>query len=399
MVLRIIFVALLMAFYSGLFSQTNLVPNPIFKDVAKKVKGDGQIELASPWVSPTLAPADLYISDTKNSLIGVPNNAYGEEKAMVGDNYAGFLAYSYKNKEPRSYLQVKLSEPLKEGKEYCVTLNVSLADLSKYACNHLGAYISKDAVSANNTDVMLFDPQIVSRKLSVYDKQFYWTPICSVYKAKGGEQYLTIGNFTPDDNLTTVKVKRPRGFTSPQTYDAYYYLDNISVVLKGKESVCDCDTDPSIENAEVVSRNFNSDASSSVGEVKIINTDGTIAGSAPIEAVKNGDLVVISFDPKSFSIIGDATTKLNQLVEVLKTSPLSKISLAGYYDASEKEIEKLDAKRVMSIYKYLVSKGVKKETIERTMEGTNNAQKDVLKNMKVEIKIISEEDSAEDKEE
>ena len=41
-----------------LFSQENLIPNPIFKDVAKKVKSEGQIDLASPWISPTLAPAD-----------------------------------------------------------------------------------------------------------------------------------------------------------------------------------------------------------------------------------------------------------------------------------------------------------------------------------------------------
>lgn len=384
----------------GVFSQTNLVPNPIFKDVSKKVKGEGQIDLATPWISPTLAPADLYVSDTKNSLIGVPDNAYGGEKAMEGDNYAGFLAYSYKSKEPRSYLQAKLIEPLKEGKEYCVTFNISLADLSKYACNYVGAYISKDAVSVNNTDVLQFDPQIVSRKLKVYEKQFYWTPVCAVYKAKGGEQYITIGNFTPDEKLTTTKVKRPRGFTSPQTYDAYYYLDNVSVVPKEEVDKCDCDFVPGMENAEVVSRNFNSDASTSKEKIKIINSDGsTIGATNVVNDMKNKDMIVVSFDPKSFSIIGDATTKLNQLVEVLKASPTTKISLAGYYDASEKEIEKLDAKRVMSIYKYLVSKGIKKEMIGRSMEGTNNAQKDVLKNMKVEIKIINSEDSEEEKEE
>lgn len=98
------------------FAQENLVPNHDFQQIEKKVKEEGQINMATPWISPTLAPADLYTKDTKNGNVGAPENAYGEEKPMSGDNYAGFMAYSYKNKEPRSYLQVQLKEKLEAGK-------------------------------------------------------------------------------------------------------------------------------------------------------------------------------------------------------------------------------------------------------------------------------------------
>jgi len=391
---KISFVLALMFVSSFLFSQTNLVPNPYFDEVIKKVKQEGQIELATPWSSPTLAPADLYVANTKSYLIGVPDNAYGSEDPMKGENFAGILAYSYKNKEPRSYLQVELTESLKAGEEYCITFNVSLADLSKYACNYIGAYVSDKAVSANNTEVLQFEPQIVSRKLTVYEKQYYWIPVCAKYKATGGEQYITIGNFTVDEKLTLKKVKRPRGFTSPQTYDAYYYIDNVSVVNAKEADKCDCDFVPGMENAETVSRNFNSEANTAPKTVKIINTDGSaVSGnqSENVDIKSGGNSFVISFDPKSFSIIGGAASKLDQLVALLKENPTNRVSLTGYYDASEKEVEKLDAKRVMTVYKYIVSKGVKKESIDRMMGGTNDAQKDVLKNMKVVIKIIKPE--------
>jgi outer membrane protein OmpA-like peptidoglycan-associated protein len=380
-----------------LFSQENLIPNPIFKDVAKKVKSEGQINLATPWISPTLAPADLYISDTKNALIGVPDNGYGEEKAMEGDNYAGFVAYGYKGKESRSYLQTKLTSKLEAGKEYCVTFHVSLADLSKYATNYLGAYISKDAVSANNTDPMQFEPQIVSKKLTVYEKQFYWVPVCGKFKATGDEEYITIGNFTPDEKLTLNKVKRPRGFTSPQTYDAYYYIDNISLVAIDEKDKCDCDAIPGMENAETVNRNFNSDANAAAGKTKIINSYGATAGGKVATPVvtQNSNELTVSFNPKSFSIVGETTKMLDGLVNILKESLTTKISIAGYFDASEKEIEKLDAKRVMSVYKYLVSKGVKADRIERSMEGQGQGE-DVLSNAIVRIEILRESDSEEE---
>jgi hypothetical protein len=192
-------------------SQTNLVPNPTFERTGKKVKFLNSIKEAIPWTSPTLAKADLYIPKTKNNFISIPVNDYGEEKPMKGTGYAGIYAYSYKNKEARTYLQVKLTEKMVIGKEYCVKYHVSLADLSKYATNHLGAALTEKAVTANNEEILKFDNFVESKRLTIYEKQFYWTPICGIYKSKGGEEYLTIGNFTEDEKLKTVKVKRLEG--------------------------------------------------------------------------------------------------------------------------------------------------------------------------------------------
>jgi hypothetical protein len=68
---------------------------------------------------------------------------------MDGENYAGIRAFSYGDKEPRSYVSAKLKVPLTKDAMYCVTFYVSLAEASKYACNNIGMNFSK-----NNTTLM-----------------------------------------------------------------------------------------------------------------------------------------------------------------------------------------------------------------------------------------------------
>lgn len=380
------------------YAQDNLVPNYDFQVVEKKIKDKGEIELAIPWSSPTLAKADLYIQKTKNFLISVPENAYGKEKPMKGDNYAGIMAYSYKGKSPRSYLQVKLTEKLKAGQEYCVTVNISLADLSKYACNYIGIAISDKAPTANNSEVLQFDAQILSKKLVVYEKQYYWTPICGVYKAKGGEEFITIGNFTPDDKLKVKKVRRPSGFNKPQLNDAYYYVDNISVLPAEKALKCNCDKVEGMENAETVSRSFSSNKNANQKDLTIINTDGSVGpGNNEATTSVNGagsgvDGMVILFKPKLNTIDGDATAIMNKVVAYMKANPQDKIMITGYIDASEQDIDKLDGKRANTVYKYLISKGITKERLEREMRGADSPidENNAVKNRRVEISLIQE---------
>jgi outer membrane protein OmpA-like peptidoglycan-associated protein len=384
------------------FAQTNLVPNSTFeKTDKKKVKVKGQIALANPWTSPTLVQSDLYVTKTKIFEIGIPANSYGEEKPMEGSGYAGITAYSYKGKIPRSYLQVQLTEVLEEGKEYCVKFHVSLADLSKYACDNLGISLSNEAMTANNSDVLKFDSYIVSRRLTIYEAQYDWAPICGIYKAKGGEEYITIGNFMPDEKLKTKKVKRPRGFTKPQKNTAYYYIDNVSVITLEDAGKCDCDVIPGMENAETVKRDFNSDENVNTTTIKIINTDGssvtsgakgenssTSTNSATSNSDDNIDGMMVEFDSKSYAMNPEAISKTDKIVAYMKANNKSKIILTGYIDASESDVEKLDGRRVGAIYKYIVSKGIAKEKITRELGGDyaiNEKQK--TKNMRVEVTL------------
>ena len=375
------------------FSQTNLVPNPTFEKIEKKVKVKGALKGATPWVSPTLAKADLYIPKTKNFNISIPENDYGKEKPMEGSGYAGFVGYSYKSKEPRTYLQVKLTEKMKAGEEYCVKYHVSLADLSKYATNHLGAALTEKAMTANNSDVLKFENFIESKRLTIYDKQYYWTPMCRVYTAKGGEEYLTIGNFTADEKLKTLKVKRPRGFNKPQKYTAYYYIDNVSITPIEEAKKCNCDVVEGLENAEVVKSGFGSSDTEKATIIKIVNTDGSAASlevSSNDAAEDKVDGMKIMFESGASSVVESAES-LDKIAAYLKENIDEKVIVSGFIDASEADVAKLAGKRATSVYKYLVSKGVEKERVVRKIKGAEFPvdAKDKSKNRRVEIKVTA----------
>jgi len=397
MLKKILFISIIGSF-SFANAQDNLVPNHAFQDVAKKakVKGLGAISSAESWSSPTLVPADFYVSKTKIYDIAVPANSYGEEKPMEGDNYAGIVAYSYKGKFSRSYLQTKLTKKLEAGKQYCVKMHVSLADLSKYATNNIAMALTDKEMTANNSEILQFDNQIVSKKLTIYEKQFYWVPICGIYTAKGGEQFLTIGNFTPDDKLATKKVKRPRGFTKPQKYAAYYYVDNVSVVPVELAKKCNCDVTPGMENASTVSKSFNSEGDPVVGNVTIINTDGTsgdLESKGGVASVNKGiDGMLLPFDDKKAALSPEANKSLDVVVEYLKAHETTTITLTGYIDKTESDVAKLAGKRVGGVYKYLVSKGIAKERLDRSIGGADSPvdPKNPAKNRRVEITILDE---------
>lgn len=402
--MRKIILILLIGVVSVGYAQDNLVPNYNFQEVTGKVKQAGAIKLAAPWTSPTLAQADLYVPKTKNMDVLIPSNTRGEEKPMKGDNYVGITAYSYKGKYPRSYLQVKLTEELEAGKKYCVTMHVSLSDISKYATSHIGIAVSDKELVANNSQVLQFNAQIVSRRSTIYEKQFYWTPICGSYTAKGGEQFITLGNFTPDDKVLTKKVKRPKGFTKPQTSDAYYYVDNISVVDAEEVKYCDCDSDPGMLNVETTSTEFESDGEPKIANLKIVNSDGSVSEKIDLKdnATSNSsegiDGMVIGFKSKTSEIVGGDMGLLDQIVEYMKTNPADKITIIGYVDESEQDVAKLDGRRVSTVYKYLLSKGIDKERIEREIGGADMPldEENVAKNMRVEIMLIQEEEEEEE---
>ena len=221
--------------------------------------------------------------------------------------------------------------------------------------------------------------------------RFYWVPVCGVFSAEGDEEFLTIGNFTPDEALKLEKVKRPRGFSKPQLYDAYYYVDNISVVETDKPRECDCDSDPAMKNVETVSRNFSSDNDPSANKVKIVGTHGDVvdANTPSVSGkIENLNDVNILFLADSYAI-DESVEYIDKIIAYLKANKSVKIKMIGHNDASEKE-ERLDSKRLASVYKYFLSKGVAKERIEREMKGADEPadKNDPLKNMRVEIQEI-----------
>lgn len=207
--------------------ERNIVPNPNIEiyttcpDTLSEFMMTSQVSFATPWVQPTAATSDFFHACSADNIVGVPNNFYGNQAGLSGNGYLGFHAYGTNYRE---YVSVPLLETLEAGKNYCVTFNVSLADETGVAVNHLGAYFSDNAVNSSTTATLPFIPQVQTD--SIIRDQNNWTPITGVFQATGTEGWLTIGNFTDDLNSDTSQIGGMQFFEDR----AYYYLDDISVV-------------------------------------------------------------------------------------------------------------------------------------------------------------------------
>jgi hypothetical protein len=105
---------------------------------------------------------------------------------------------------------------------------VNLANYSKYAINNIGLLFSDTAVKVNlamyPNGLISANPQIVLPANPIISDTINWVKVSAFYKAKGGEQYITIGNFKDDAN-TNIATYNATGVGN-----ASYSIDDIKVI-------------------------------------------------------------------------------------------------------------------------------------------------------------------------
>jgi len=179
-----------------------------------------QIDAAKNWRNANLGTSDLFHKKSYNA-VGIPNNNAGSQEAFSGDSYAGIIAYDQSGSgKYTEYIQTRLENPLTKGKTYAISFMVSLADKSGFAISGLGAYISKEAVSASTKSFISAKPQIISNEVINNTKD--WVKISGKYTATGNENYITFGAFNSVGK--TAAANTPSGINSTR---AYYYIDGI----------------------------------------------------------------------------------------------------------------------------------------------------------------------------
>ncbi len=219
----------------------NLVPNPSFEEhtVCPKELGKRQLYIEN-WIQPTAGSIDYF--HRCSDKCGVPDNVVGYQEAMSGDGYIGLTVY---HERYRVYAQALLKQPLVAGKSYSVEFSICLAENSKYAIGNIGAYFSPDKISSVvETTFECYEsvaseggfklnpgpcrPQVNNLSENFLKDTKNWKKVTGSFTAKGGEKYITIGNFFS-------KVKTPY-MPSPSLGKgeyAYYYIDDVAVVETG----------------------------------------------------------------------------------------------------------------------------------------------------------------------
>lgn len=217
----------------------NLIPNSSFEEHVR-CPGvpdilDYPIELAIPWTTPTFSTD--YFNACGSEWSSVPNNRVGYEHARTGQAYAGFMlfagsALSNPDLAVREYLQVPLTTELKRDSIYLLSVHVSIADsMTTITTDAFEALFTNTKVNISPHPVYSLTPfafyttpDLVNRPGNFLTIQQGWMPLKWVYRARGGEAWLTMGIFRRNAEVTIIPFN-PRGF-----YGTYVYVDDVSLV-------------------------------------------------------------------------------------------------------------------------------------------------------------------------
>lgn len=292
----------------------------------------------------------------------------GKQNARTGDAYVGFIAYNNFNPSvEREYLQVKLKTNLKEGSQYCVSFYVSLAEVTDYATNAIGAYLSELPDKSNKWLIIDVNPQVVNPYNNILTNQ-NWTCVKASYTAKGNEQYLTIGNFY---NPSDIKVKRVHSTSFNGGY-SYYYIDDVSIIPMSKDADCICIDPPK---------------------------DTLVAAPLPKPdtIVPDSSIVLnsIFFETDKAVLLPTSYSELDKLTEYLDAHKDYQIALSGHTDneGMEAHNQKLSEARAQSVANYLISNGIAISRISYQGFGSlhpitsNDTPEGKQKNRRVEFKL------------
>ncbi len=361
--------------------ENNLVVNGSFEEVEGKLKRLGSIEMAKGWKSPTGVNADLFSETVAGSPVSAPRNQFGDQSALSGVNYAGVLWWSYQNKQARSYLITKFKTPMRKGQKYCVKYYASLSDLSKYATNEMGAYISKIQVAKKEPASLTYSPQVPVLRSKIYDDMYSWQGVCGVYDAQGEESHLIIGNFAATEKTDNIKPKRPKGENRPQQMIAYYFIDDVSVTPIKSNSECTCEQIDKAESEFIFSRR------------------GAMTPS--MKPAQRVDATVIYFKRFQRTIDPAMYSWIEEMAEHMIADPTIRVRLTGHIDETEKDrmrmrpdLEALAEERAETVKEALVEAGVDAGRITVAAKGADELADDtgtevgMSKNRRVEVELV-----------
>ncbi len=218
-----LFIFFLLTFPIKVLSQ-NLVKNPSFEEYTKCPIPPGTFnDFAKDWYGFSTGQSGYYNSCTPYDF-NVPNAIHGFQLPHSGVAFTNVLAlYPTFDIDRRSYIEGFLSGNLSTDNLYCVSFFVNLSDNSSWAIKNIDLHLSDTLLDYNNgVNVYLkgIEPQIKSKQ--IITDSIGWTQISDIYKAKGGEKFVTIGNFLSREKT----IKLNFGIAD---FFSYYFIDDVSV--------------------------------------------------------------------------------------------------------------------------------------------------------------------------
>ncbi len=295
----------------------NLVPNGSFENYRKK---SDNLKNAIPWKP--ISSVDYYQQPLRNDT----SKCKG---ARTGECYIGLRL----QKKYKEFIEVKLSETLRRGNNYQFECYLRLAFWSNAMLKSFGVYMSKGGMKSVTFPEKECVLDTVNTKTGL-NGGYCWFKFKGVYKASGGEKYITIGNFAPNLKEDMLKINPlSAGFK-----EAYYFVDDISLKwIKPKED--------EIRTVYVDSMKYEKD---SVLQVK--------------KNVQTGEKITLRviFQQGKSLILAESFSELNKLAQYLFRHPSIEIRIDGHSDnsGSKNRNQRLSEERARAVFEYLITHGV-----------------------------------------
>lgn len=347
----------------------NLVPNGSFEDKAYCPSNFNQAQLKSvaEWSQLNEGTPDHF--NECSDKVGVPNNIFGTQAAKDGKGYIGMAVYSPSQRNYREYLTTKLTRPLNPGEMVCLEMWISTADYSKYVTDAIGMTLSATRLKQERNQVISLKPSLSNPHLHMLDAYDDWVLVSDVFTAKGGEEYVTIGNFSIDRELKILSRTKDARAKEDNKW-SYVYVDHVSVKPVRTKTECSCENeiikslvvDPPLELSEY-------------DKIKL-------------------DAVYFDFDKDDLDQV--AQKQLEEIYLLLRKNKAMYMEIDGHADIignDEYNLE-LSKRRAQRVIDYLVAKGISTERLSIKYFGSAAPAEDSTtedgraKNRRVEFQVL-----------
>ena len=249
--IKTILILLFIQLYNISIAQTNLVPNWSFEEYNFYPKVTRQLDSAcKKWFTPlsitnvhappfsyNTGSSDYFHKYAAHQMCKVPKNAFGYQNTKNGLAYSGIvLSLSVKylpsfNFSFKEYIEIELYKYLEDNQKYCIDFYYNISNnKSKYygTIDEIPYYPIKLGIVLTDTIVKRYLQIGSSQPLNIcstpnyetylvsYKDTVNWIHVQGSFTAKGGERYLTIGNFecNPSDY-------------NPDSVAVYIYIDDV----------------------------------------------------------------------------------------------------------------------------------------------------------------------------
>ncbi|MCB0762746.1 MAG: OmpA family protein [Flavobacteriales bacterium] len=322
------------------------------------------------WSQPTQGTPDYF--NACSDMAGVPGNVFGDQPAQSGAGYVGLVTFTSAKRDYREYLQVEMERPLTAGEMVCVELHVSASDKAWFVTDGIGVYFSEFKLQSQDQKRFPFTAHVENPRLNVIDNTADWVKISDTYTAKGGERFLTIGNFRGDRDMNV--LQRTQSPEADYSNDwAYLYIDNVKVMPVKQRDECSC---------------VNDIIKSAVHDPPL-----------QLSQVREIEFSSILFDFDESTLTSDARAELDRILAIMSRNDEFYLRIIGYTDivGSDAYNMGLSKHRAEAVISYLENKGASGDRLEMAWRGStqpvadNTTTDGRAQNRRVEFQVLQPE--------